>query len=264
MNPDEAKKTLWQHWERLDELARRRYPGKEEEAGEALLYVLNKLEEKNWRRLCTWQGEGSFIAFLAVVVRRLFTDFDRHKHGQQHTPKWLQQKNDSIWHAAYRLLVVQSFSRQEAIETLVSDRSRERWFIEEVAHTILARCNQRVKTAVRIEGEVELDSYPNDQDPGPLNQLVQNDDERIAHMLLDYIDKDDEGSLPPDIQDKLARLKSFLHLDDEDRLIARLHIVDGVNLQVVKRMLQLNGDIYRRYNKIIKAVREACQRAGLS
>ena len=264
MTPDEAKKKFWQHWERVDELARRRYPGKEAEAGEALSYVLNKLEEDDWRRLCAWQGEGVFIAFLAVIVRRLFTDFDRRKHGHQRMPKWLQEKKDSIWQAAYRLLIVQSLSRQEAVETLASDRARERWFIEEVAHTILARCKQDVKTTVISDGELQLDRHPNGLNPEPLEQLVLEDDDHTADALLHYIDNGDEPRLSPDSRNKLARLKSFLRLEDEDRLIVRLHVVDGVNLQVVKRMLQLNGDIYRRYNKIIKAVREACQRAELS
>jgi hypothetical protein len=56
ITPEQAKAKVFEHWDHLDALARRRFPKDDNLAHEALLYVLKNLEETDdWRRVCTWR-----------------------------------------------------------------------------------------------------------------------------------------------------------------------------------------------------------------
>lgn len=262
MTPDEAKTEVWDHWEHLNGLARRRFPGKQEQAEKATLFALNKLEEDEWRRVRAWQGQSSFASFLGVIARRLFTDFERERYGYHREPKWLQEKQDPVWHMAYRLYVMNHLDRQAIIETLATDDSRERWFHEDVVSTVMARCRPIIKPNEEPKDATELHAYPDGLNPGPLAKLIDEDNQESAMLLVAYIADGDESRLAPAMRDKLAALRN-LHLTDEERLMMRLHAMDGVGLQVVKKMLHYQGDIYKRYKKIVGRIRDACKNAGL-
>ncbi len=262
MTPDEAKKKVWDHWEFLNSFAKRRFPGKEEQALQASLFALNKLEENEWRRVCAWQGQGSFVSFLSVLARRLFTDFEREQYGHHREPKWLQEKQDPLWHKAYRLYVIENLNRQAIIETLATDVSREHWFIEEVVSTVVARCKPKMKPKKVSKDKAELYDLPNGVNPGPQAQLINDDNIDSATLLMAYIADGDESRLPPRMRDMLSLLRN-LTLTDEERLMIRLHEIDGVRLTAVKKMLHYQGDIYKRYKKTIGQIRDACKKAGL-
>ncbi len=263
MTPDEAKEKVWEHWELLNGLSNRRFPGKVEEAQEAVNFALDKLQEDDWRRVRAWKGKSTFPAFLAVLVKRLFVDFTRKKYGHRREPKWLQEKHDPIWHYAYELLVEHNHSRREAVEILACRGSRARWFLEEVVNTVKARCPPIEKPIMVSNSDAALGEIPNGTNPEPPNRMIDDEIDDIAEILCGYIDSGNESHLPSEIRQKVEQVSRHLHLNDEDRLIVRLYLLEGVNLQKVKTLLHLNGDIYKRYKKIIKYIREGCERAGL-
>jgi hypothetical protein len=47
-----------------------------------------------------------------------------------------------------------------------------------------------------------------------------------------------------------------------NRLLLRLRYRDGLMMPGIVRLLQLEGDPYKRINKLIAQLRKACQRAG--
>ncbi len=114
--PEEAKRKVLEHWQRLDALASRCFPKDENLAHEGLLYVMGRLEADGWRRVRAWQGLGQFISFLTTLAARLLTDFTPVRFGHLRPPQWLDQKQDPLWDAAYRLLAVEHYPAHEAVE----------------------------------------------------------------------------------------------------------------------------------------------------
>lgn len=46
--PEQAKGRVFDHWSRLDDLCKRRFPNSENLAHEGLIYVLEQLEANDW------------------------------------------------------------------------------------------------------------------------------------------------------------------------------------------------------------------------
>jgi DNA-directed RNA polymerase specialized sigma24 family protein len=259
---EQAKEKVFEHWKQLNVLSRRRFPSDENLALEGLNYVLKKLEANDWQRVRVWEGHSDFLAFITTVTVRLLTDFRREKFSYIRKPVWLQVKNDPVWDLAYRLLVMENYSRQETLEMLrTSEPSRERWFFEEVVSTILEKCRQQTHLREKNLAIEELGEHPS-AGLAPDEELINQDEENfktLLHFLLVNADSDP----PPAINKLLIRLKPYLHLTEEDRLILRLHYVDGLNIRAIAKLLNIKGDTYKHLNKIIRYIRKACQRVGL-
>jgi hypothetical protein len=261
LTPDEAKAKVLDHWHRLDALARRRFPKDQNLAHEGLLYVLKHLEAEDWRRVRAWQGLGQFLPFLSTLAARLLMDFARTRFGHIRRPAWLTEKQDPLWDTAYRLLMVERWSRHEAIEQLLLSRpERERWFIDEVVSTIRTRCSDQV-LAVAQPADAGLEQA--DEGGGPDLELMIQDKEMVE-ALQGYLqgEGDPDASVNLRVSELLTRLRGFLHLTEEDRLLLRLRYRDGLTMSAIVRLLQLEGDPYKRINKLIAQLRKACQRAG--
>lgn len=57
-------------------------------------------------------------------------------------------------------------------------------------------------------------------------------------------------------------MRGLLDLTEEDRLLLRLRYRDGLTMPAIVRLLQLEGDPYKRMNKLIAQLRKAYQQAG--
>jgi hypothetical protein len=262
LTPEQAKAQMLAHWHHLDALGRRRFPKDENLAHEALLYVLGHLEAGAWRRVRAWQGLGHFLPFLGTLASRLLTDFTRTRFGHLRKPVWLAEKDDPLWDTAYRLLVVEKWARHEAIEQLLlSAPERERWFIEEVVTTIRTRCPQE-PPSLEYPTEDGLESA--DEGLGPEAQLRIQDKEMLE-ALQAYLQAqgDSDPHVSPRVSELLTRLHAHLRLTEEDRLLLKLRYQDGMKMPAIVRLLHLQGDPYKRINKLIAQLRKACSLQGL-
>lgn len=254
--PQEAKRKVLEHWQRLDALARRRFPKDENLAHEGLLYVMDRLEADGWRRVCAWQGLGQFLSFLTTLTARLLTDFTRERFGHLRPPVWLAKMPDPLWDAAYRLLAVEHYPAHEAVEWLLGRYpERERWFIEEVVHTIRKRCRIESQPVERVA----LNNDIVDGGPAPDAPLMIKE---MSEALQAYLQGESEAPTSPRVFELLSRLREHLHLSEEDRLLLRLRFQDGMTVQAIARLLHLQGDPYKRMNKLIAELRRTCQRVG--
>jgi hypothetical protein len=256
---EQAKVKVFEHWDHLNGLAKRRFPKDENLAHEALLYVLKGLEADEWKRVCSWRGLGHFLPFITLLASRLLTDFSRTKFGYIRKPGWLAEKGDPLWETAYRLFMVENYARHEVIERLsLGDSQRERWFIEEVVTTLRTRCPREPQY---MEQSTEADAEQADVELSPEEQLRIQDKE-VLEVISAYL-QGDNPSITPRISELLARLRKCLHLSEEDRLLLKLRYQEGLKMAAIVKLLNLQGDPYKRINKIIAQLREACQKVGL-
>lgn len=261
---EEAKQKVFDHWAQIQALSKRRFPQSENLAEEAMGYLLVHLEANNWRRVRTWQGLGEFLPFITTLASRLLTDFAREKFGYVRKPTWLANQSDVMWDTAYRLIIIQDYGRHEAIELIATQYpTRERWFIEEVVSTVLIRCSKRPiftepnAPLDQAQGKAALASMPEEQ-------LVAQDKERLE-ALVEYLQTGAHTteSLPQRVRELLNHLTEHLHLTEEDRLLLRLRYVDGLKMEAIVKLLDLKGDPYKRLNRIIKHLQNACRLTGL-
>jgi hypothetical protein len=184
---EQAKVKIFEHWDYLNSLANRRFPKDENLAHEALLYVLKGLEADEWKRVRTWRGSGQFLPFMTTLVSRLLTDFTRTRFGHLRKPIWLTEKSDPLWDLAYRLLIVENYTRHEVIERLLlGEPQRERWFIEEVITAIRTRCPREPQYR---EPLTEAGAEQADEELSPEGQLRIKDKEMLE-VLSAYLQGD--------------------------------------------------------------------------
>ncbi|MFH0342933.1 MAG: hypothetical protein ACHBNF_12560 [Chromatiales bacterium] len=261
LGPQEAKRKVLEHWPQMNVLARRRFPKDENLAHEGLLYVMDHLQANGWRRVCAWQGLGQFLSFLTTLTARLLTDFSRMRFGHPRSPVWLVQKQDPLWDAAYRLLAVENYSPHEAVEWLIGGYpERERWCLEEIVRVIRRRCRIESQPVERVEvNNAYMDIA--DETLAPDAQLMIEDQE-LSEALQAYLQEESEGPASPRVSELLSRLREHLRLTEEDRLLLRLRFQDGLSIQAIARLLHLQGDPYKRMNKLIAELRGTCRRVG--
>lgn len=263
LTAEQAKAKVFEHWKHLDAAARRRFPGHENLAHQAVLFALDQLENNQWKRVRAWEGKGSFLTFLITLVSRLFTDYARKQFGYSRPPKWLQDKSDATWNKAYRLLQIEQYQRQEAIELLHSHFPDQALAdLEPMVAEILSRCQHRPQLT---ETTLTLDQCeePASVQQAPLQQLMLDSNELIE-ILSHYLDRQDSQSLPPQVQTGIIRLQSQLSLNKADRMLLYLRYVEGLSITVIVDRLHLTGSPYKRLNRLIESLQQACQQTGLT
>jgi RNA polymerase sigma factor (sigma-70 family) len=261
MTADEAKQRVLQHLKFIDGLCLRRFPHQGDLATGAQDYILQKLQADDWHRIRTWQGQGDFRTFLAVIVARLLTDFQREQRGHIRKPRALCDRPDPIWDKAWQLLCVKRYDRQEAIETLLQNEDRQRACVEEIVSVVLGMCKPALAATPYIPID-EFDDLPA-SGPTPLEELKDEEDRELASALLAYVEAGEGATLPAKQRTMIVKLKTYLQLTEEDRLLLRMYAVEGLKMPEIARRLGLSGNPYKRYKRILKHIEEAGRSAGL-
>lgn len=263
LTSETAKKLVFDHWNFMTSLARKRFPNDNDMGDQALSYVLDKLEEQEWQRVIGWDSCGSFATFLAVLVTRLMTDFVRMKFGYHRPPAWIKEKKDAIWQRTFKLCTVDKYERREAIELLCSitpEMSREE--IEAMVNTVYSKCTKQARFS---EGNIGIDQIEesSSEDDG-LQDNINN--KQLLEVLLEYIQSDvssTDAIEDSKIKELLSHLKSHINMSDEDRLLLRLRFCEGLKVNEISKMLHLESNLYKRINGLIDDLRNACHQCGL-
>ena len=263
LTSETAKELVFDHWNFMTSLARKRFPNDNDMGDQALSYVLDKLEEQEWQRVIGWDGCGSFATFLAVLVTRLMTDFVRMKFGYHRPPTWIKDKKDADWERTFKLCTVDKYERREAIELLCSGTSEmSREAIEEMVNTVYSKCTKQARFS---EGNITIDQIEesSSEDDG-MQDFINN--KQLLEVLLEYIQSDvstTDTLVDDTTKDLLSNLKLHISMSDEDRLLLRLRFCEGLKINEISKMLHLESNLYKRINGLIDNLRNACQQCGL-
>ncbi len=263
LTSEAAKNLVFDHWNFMTSLARKRFPNDNDLGDHALSYVLDKLEELEWQRIRGWDGCGSFATFLAVLTTRLMTDFVRSRFGYHRPPAWLKEKKDALWNKAFKLCTVDKYERREAIEILRSDASEiDTEALEEIVNTVYSKC---LKQARFSEGNIGIDQVEESaSEEEDMQDKVNN--KQLIEVLVEYIQSDDSttnASADDTIRNLLSHLQSHINMSDEDRLLLRLRFCEGLKINEISQMLHLESNPYKRINGLVEELRNACQQCGL-
>lgn len=256
-----ARKLVFSHWNLLQHLARRRFPNDDNTAHLALDFVLEKLQEEGWHRIRSWEGKGKFSTFLGVLTGRLMTDYVRKIYGHQRPPKWLTEKKDPIWREAYRILILDRFERQEAVSLLETNHpERDRTTLERIVSEVIGHCPPRHRYQDSQGIAIDSIAEPASEAPSPEAELEPHP-RALLEALESYIRG--EGDLPDEARPLLEKLQARLELSDEERLLLRLRFCEGMKMAQIAKLLGIKGDPYKRLNKVLTRLKQACEAAGI-
>lgn len=252
-------------WGYLNDLAARRFPRNANLADEALLYVLDKLEEDNWRRVRVWQGRSPFTAFLRTVVARLFTDFVRLRFGQVRKSRRLTAltRSDALWDLAYEHVVIKELGRREAIEhiiVLLPNRSQE-----DVERAVSGILRSESRRPTYTECHISLDSLAHNLEIDSASTAAEPADntteilEQLATLLLDTGNRSAAG----DIQPLCRELRSRLSLNELELQILRLRFAGGMSMKEVAARLELSGSPSKQYRRLLRRLRDGLAQLDL-
>lgn len=254
------------HWSLIDRLAKRRF--NESLAEEAALYVLNRLQEDECRRVRAFSGQTRLSTFLSSLVLRLLEDFSRMRFGRLRPPQWISALG-GIWVTVFELLCLQRQTISDAVE-MAMQRLNDRQQLEQIAYTILERVTDCGKhQAMEVEFD-ESRAEPQNERPGRKDRL-ENPEERFLQeerrIFLEVlftallVGKEHEQAA------EQASVKIFevqLSLSAEERLLLKLCYQDGVSVARAGKMLGLNvNQVHGRLRRLLSRLRESFEQAGV-
>lgn len=264
---EDVKKAVLAHLELIDRLAAKKYLDTSL-AGEASMYVLEKLEQDNWQRVRKFEDKAKFSTFLAVLTRRLLEDFSRKKFGRARPPAWVKRLG-GLWLEVFRRLCMERLSLPDTVTTLRSEiPARSSGEIEEVAHTILLKistCGEQRGRETLIENE-DFD-HPNhleDHCKASIEDVLQERDERL---LLDAISREflTENDEVTSLHAGIKRLQQIgITLNHEERLMLRLRFSEGMTFAATGQLLGMSEEQTRRKVKaLLTMLRDKFTLAGM-
>ncbi|RUM36807.1 MAG: hypothetical protein DSY50_01650 [Desulfobulbus sp.] len=263
------KKEITAHWTLINTLSNRRF-GNSALAEEAALFVLNRLEEGNYRRLKKYSGKSKLSTFIASVSLRLLEDFSRKKFGRIRPPGWLNDL-EGYWQILFHLLCLERFRVGDAVETVLSRNlnwSREE--IETAAWSILERitsCGKHQGLEVSLvdagEGVNNGEGFSADV-VGPEEQMLA--DERRAFLSLLFHDTvENEQSIAGAHRFFFGQGMDEIVKNPDDRLLLKLCYKEGLSVSRAGRLLGLNSNqAHGKLRRLLSHIREEFERAGIS
>lgn len=254
---------------RLDRMAGRRFPDPVT-AEEASTFILDQLSHNNWQRCDSFNGSSQPETWLFSVAANLLEEFARKRFGRARPPAWLQQQGE-LWVTIWHFLCLERHMAESIIDRLSHDGSREPNLLHNIIRTIRARlpwCGAS-HTPIPTEFITEDGSTVNLLDqhlhsPAPLEAMTADLREQVLATLHVLAGLDDTSAPLSDSLAGLAALRQQLQLEDDERLLLKLHFQEGLSGQAIARLLGVpNHQPGRQIRRLLDRIRHAFHEQGL-
>jgi len=270
------KEEVFRHMDLLERFAQRRFPD-EVLAGKAFLYVLDSLAANDWKRVRQFQGRhgSSFRTYLAHIAQRLLTDFYRAEFGYERPPKWVEEMG-GLWKRAYRLLCIEHWSPEEAMERLRAPSGGEsrNEAVAEAIELILEKSPDctKLKPEMAPTDPGDLDTKaPNDpalHDLSPEEALSGRQLAAIMEAIHHCLTAPEEGLLlSPDqerLRSKLLELRSEIRLSPLEYQFLSLYSQEDLTVASAGRKLGLGIDqASGRFRRLMARIDLALGKVGI-
>ena len=95
------------------------------------------------------------------------------------------------------------------------------------------------------------------------DQLLGLKEIDLLEILLQFLNGDDSKRVPNRLIEPLKNLQASISLSEEDRLLLQLRYLDGFNMKAIVKAMNLQGDPYKRYHKLVNELSRSFRQAGL-
>ena len=260
-NPD------WMH--RLERMTSRRFPDTAT-AEEASTFILEQLSDDNWRRCQSFNGSSRPETWLFSVAANLLEEFARKRFGRARPPAWLQQQGE-LWVTIWHFLCLERQPGESIVDRFGAGGSREPALLRQIISTIRGRLPWCGVSQMPIPSEYLaedgsavniLDHYQHS--PAPLDAMASELREDLLASLHTLAGLGDSNIRLPDDLPALAALRQALQLEDDERLLLKLHFQEGLSGQAIARLLGVpDHQPGRQIRRLIQRLRQAFDQAGL-
>lgn len=255
------KRKILAHWDLINQLAQRRF-GTTSLAEEAALFVINRLEENDWKRVRGFRQKASFRTYLSSIIFRLLEDFSRQRFGRVRPPAWVKAMG-GIWAILFQLLCLERFQVKDGVESAALIRPDEdRQAIEEAAWTLLEKipgCGHHQAQEVSLDEA----SLQDQKTAGSVeNDFDLTEKENFLKALLgDLFTPENKGDLTEDHGRILAHR---IHLSPQEVLLLKMCYQDGLPVAEAGRMLGLGKDqVHGRLRRLLERLHNDFINAGV-
>lgn len=262
----DLKTEITKYWPLINRLADRRFIDATL-AEEGALFVLDRLEEDNCRRLQKFDGRSKMSTFVSVLTVRLLEDFSRKKFGRVRPPQWLKALGSS-WVNLYELLCLQKFNVADAIQTMLSRGGGVvEKILEERAWIILERIihcrgSQGYEIAVGDEVEKSGEFFGSDSHSDPEASMFAVEQQDFYDIIFSCKEYESAGLAGTAF---IARLRQAVRLTADERLLLKLCYQDDFSVTRAGEMLGLNGNqVHGTLRRLLQRLRKEFDKAGIS
>ncbi len=256
------------NWKALNNLALKKFPDTNT-ADEAMFYVIEKLEEDDWKRVRKWEKESSFKTYLLTVAGNLLDDFSRSKFGRPRPPKEISARGH-LYKEVYRWLCLKRMSAEEVIRFLAVQKKTDPAVIEEAIAVILAKvpdCGKHTDMPVSIDPEnfdqkILADLSLHHLTPEDLQDALESASvlEAVGYLLAE----DAEPSNNSEIKTLVMRFRSHMKFKPGECLFLKMIYQDGLKVNPAGRKLGWNADKAQgKHRRLLERIRKAIEKSGL-
>ncbi|MCP4353957.1 MAG: sigma-70 family RNA polymerase sigma factor [Desulfobacterales bacterium] len=262
------KKQIHNHWNFLNNLALKRFSDANT-ADEAMLYVIEKLEENNWERVRKWKKKSSLKTYLSTVAWNLMEDFSRSKFRRQRPPKKISNRGN-LYEEIYHRLCLERMSPGEIIQSLAVKKNTNPAIIEEAIAVILAEVPDYGKhTDISISIDIDNLNRKTLADLSshhlkPEDLLASLEFTTILEAMAYFLTGEDAPSDNSEIRALVTQFRSYVKFNPEECLFLRMIYQDGLKVSPAGRKFGWNADKAQgKHRRLLKRIKKAIEKSGL-
>lgn len=234
-------------------LCRRSFENHTELGNDCFLYVFEKLNEDDSRRIKAYKGRCSFRTFLYSVTSKLIIDFRRNRFGYKVLPKYYWGF-DEINRYIFKLFFYQNLTVDWAENAVKSEFKLSQKEAQERVDIVEKRIREsRLGGKSRIDThEIHVDDVDSltsdDKKPGPEEIMIATEAVRQKQYLLKILKEEVQK------------------LDDEDSLILQLYFEQGLTAKQISNAIPGLKDkkVYKRIEQTLKKLKKNLGGKGVS
>ncbi len=267
LEQDLYSQQVFQYWDRLEFLVQKRFRDTNT-AQEASLYLLEKLEEDDWRRIRAFNGKAKFSTFLHCLTGNLLEDFSRKKFGRFRPPQWLV-KQGALWTKVFKLLCLERIAPPEVIGSLSSHTANPEPHsdIAEIVAVILAEipdCGKVRWEATASEPE-DLENRaaqsPALHNISPEQYLALSEQVKLIKGISQLLTSGTTVSTSSNLAHLIKQFNAAFNLKDEERLLLKMIYQDQLSASQAGKLLgwgvnKTHGKLRRLLARLGKTLRK--------
>ena len=273
---DFYKRKVLDHYDLIDRMVRKRFPDPAA-ADEAFLFVMERLESDDWRRVREYKGNATFTTYIIKVVSNLLLDFSDHKYGKFRPPVWIK-KMGALWEEVHKRLCRERMSKEdvEYSMTIGAPEDREPGAVREAVEVILAKipdCGKYKKGKMFVtdpdnlkDGE-QVQRTGTNTVPEELSAVlgyVSLQEKLFPFLNKDNQNKDAEPLQKSNLETAIRNFRSRLELSVEDRLFLKMVYQDGFNVKAAGEKLNIDEkQVHKRHRGLLDHLGKAMRESGL-
>lgn len=224
---------------------------------EAVSYLIEKLSENDWAMCQKHNGLSSPEGYLKTLSANLMVEYGRKVFGRKRPPEWLKREG-SFWEQIWNDLCLKREGAEFIIDKACKNGEREPSSIKNIIRTIKVKipwCGVSNRPESIDDDEYGADSYVYENDSFDGNGIDEHYKKNNYNQILSLVqliltgNEESEQNTITALDKDIVSAVHAIQLSAEERLMLRMHYIDGYSHSAIARRLDVAKHIPVRQNK---------------